>query len=135
MSCFDQCVTVSKETAAQLVDRLELDVDDIGICLACLSFVSMAIRRGDEVDIRREVNRMTPELWEEGLEQPLRLALERAIAADVPLAREALAEVEARGGRGLVAKAVVRRLGQQLDGRAGGDLLKMGFQPWPPRSP
>jgi hypothetical protein len=123
---------VTTQTAAALAERLELDVHDIPICLACLSFVSMAIRGGDEADIRYEVNRMTPELWAEGLEQPLRLALARAVEAEVPLAREALADLDGRRGRSLIAKAVVRRLGHQLDDHARGDFLKMGFEPWPP---
>ena len=34
-------------TDDELAARLDLDVDDIGICLACLSFVSFAIHSGD----------------------------------------------------------------------------------------
>jgi hypothetical protein len=124
---------LTRETAAELAGRLELDVQDVPICLACLSFVSMAIRFGDERDVRREVNRMTPDLWAEGLEQPLRLALKRAVERGVPLARDAFSDLEARRGQSTVAKAVVRRLGQQLDDHARGDFLKMGFEPWPPR--
>lgn len=124
---------MTTEAAADLAKQLDLDVHDLPICLACLSFVSMAIRGGDEAEIRREVDRMTLELWAEGLEQPLRLVLERAVDADVPLARDALEDVDKRCGRSLVAKAVVRRLAQQLDAHARGDLLKMGFEPWPPK--
>lgn len=124
---------LTSESAAELAERLELDVQDIPICLACLSFVSMAIRSGDEADVRREVKRMTPELWAEGLEQPLRLALARAAERGVPFAREGLADLDACRGRSAVAKAVVRRLGQQLDDHAQGDFLEMGFEPWPPR--
>lgn len=123
---------VTTEAAAELAKQLDLDVHDVPICLACLSFVSTAIRGGDEVEIRHEVDRMSPELWAEGLEQPLRLVLKRAVEADVPLARDALADVDRRGGRSLVAKAVVRRLAQQLDDHARGDFVKMGFQPGPP---
>lgn len=124
---------MTTEAAADLAKQLDLDVHDLPICLACLSFVSMAIRGGDEAEIRREVDRMTLELWAEGLEQPLRLVLKRAVDADVPLARDALEDVDKRCGRSLVAKAVVRRLAQQLDDHARGDLLKMGFEPWPPK--
>jgi hypothetical protein len=92
----------------------------------------MAIRSGDERKIRREVSRMTPELWTEGLEQPLRLAVKRTVERRVPLAREALSDLDRRRGRSTVAKAVVRRLGQQLDDHARGDFLKMGFEPRPP---
>jgi hypothetical protein len=124
---------LTTEAAAELAEWLDLDVHDVPICLACLSFVSMAIRFGDERDIRREVNRMTPDLWAEGLEQPLRLALKRAVEWGVPLAREALSDLDGRRGRSTVAKAVVRQLGQQLDDNARGDFLNIGFEPWPPR--
>lgn len=124
---------LTTETAAELAEQLDLDVHDVPICLACLSFVSMAIRSGDQRKIRREVSRMTPDLWAEGLEQPLRLALKRAVERRVPLAREVLSDLDGRRGRSTVAKAAVRRLGQQLDDHARGDFLKIGFEPRPPR--
>jgi hypothetical protein len=124
---------LTTERAADLAEQLDLDVHDVPICLACLSFVSMAIRFGDEREVRREVNRMTPELWAEGLEQPLQHALKRAAERQVPLAREALSDLDSCRGRSAVAKAVVRRLGQQLDDYARCDFPKMGFEPGPPR--
>jgi hypothetical protein len=120
--------------ARRLVSQLDLDLDDIGICLACLSFVSMAIDRGDEREIRGEANRMTPDLWAEGLALPARLALERARKRGVPGADAALADIETLGGRSTVAKAIVCRLAADLSARAKGDPLKMGFEPWPPAS-
>ena len=54
---------------------LDLDVHDIGVCLACLSFVSLAIDSGDAREVRRWTNRMTPDLWAEGLEQPMSMYL------------------------------------------------------------
>jgi len=74
-------------TDDELAARLDLDVDDIGICLACLSFVSFAIDSGDTREIARATKKIAPDLWAEGLEQPVRMALKRAGA------REALAEV------------------------------------------
>jgi hypothetical protein len=115
-----------------IASELDLDLDDIGICHACLSFVSMAIDRGDEREIRGELIRMTPDLWAEGLAVPARLALRRACEQGVPGADRALADVEKRGGRSLVAQAIVYRLAADLSARAKGDLLRMGFQPWPP---
>jgi hypothetical protein len=114
--------------ADKIARELDIDVDDIGICLACLSFVSFAIDSGDERAIRRETNQMTPHLWREGLEQPVRLALKRAGATD------ALRDLEVNGAQSHVAKAIVRRLAADLSRRAKGDILKMGFQPWPPPS-
>jgi hypothetical protein len=58
--------------------ELDLDLDDLPICLACLSFVAMAIDAGDELEIRRWTRKMTPDLWDEGLALPARLAVERA---------------------------------------------------------
>jgi hypothetical protein len=124
---------VDVKAADRLAAQLELDVDDVAICHACLSFVSMAIDGGDEAQIKRQTRRIAPDLWEEGLAQPVRLALGRARERRVAGADEALADVEARGARGVVVRAIVRRLGAQLGERAQGDLLRMGFKPWPPR--
>lgn len=118
--------------ADRLAARLDLDVDEIGICHACLSFVSFAIDDGDDREIRRWTSRMAPDLWAEGLEQPTRRALEAARVRGVPGAGEALADVSARGGRSPVVKAIVLRLAADLSARARGDLLRMGFEPWPP---
>jgi hypothetical protein len=54
---------VNFKRAEAIVSELELDVDDIAICLACLRFFWLAIDRGDEHAIRRETNRTTPDLW------------------------------------------------------------------------
>jgi hypothetical protein len=120
---------------AQLALKLGLDVDDLPICHACLSFVVFAIESGDEREIRRWTNRMAPDLWAEGLEQPVRLALKRAVKRGVAGAAEALTEVDRNGPYGHTVRAIVRRLGVQLSERAQGDLLRMGFEPWPPPGP
>ena len=129
------CGSIEQMDAGQgrgIASELDLDLDDIGICLACLSFVSMAIDHGDEREIRGELIRMTPDLWAEGLALPARLALQRARKQGVAGAEAALADIETRGGRSLVAQAIVYRLAADLSARAKGDPLKMGFQPWPP---
>jgi hypothetical protein len=124
---------VDAKAANRLADQLDLDVDDVAICHACLSFVSKAIDGGDEAQIKRQTRRIAPDLWEEGLAQTVRLALGRAQERGIAGADEALADVEARGARSVVVRAIVRRLGAQLAERAQGDLLRMGFKPWPPR--
>jgi hypothetical protein len=123
---------VEARQAKGIASQLDLDLDDIPICLACLSFVSMAIDGGDERDVRGQLNRITPDLWAEGLAQPARLALGRARERGVAGAEAALADVEERGGRSLTAQAIVYRLAADLSARAQGDVFKMGFQPWPP---
>ncbi len=120
--------------AAALAAVLELDVEDLAICHACLSFVSFAIDAGDERKVAAAITRMAPDLWAEGLSQPVRLALERARTLGVANAEEAIAAVAKSGPRSQVARAIVRRLAADLSARAQGDLFRMGWQPWPPRS-
>jgi hypothetical protein len=108
--------------AHKIARELDLDVHDIAVCRACLSFVSLAIDAGDPREIRLWTNRMTPDLWPEGLEEPAKLALKRAGQY------ETLADVEQNGGHSHVARAIVLRLAAQLAERAQGDLRKMGFE-------
>ena len=123
---------ISAEAAAALAAQLELDVDEVGICHACLSVVSFPQRGGDERETRRATNKFAPILWDEGLDAPVRAALDRAREAGVAGAEAAARDVEARGGRSVTVKAIVRRLAADLWERSQGDLLRMGFKPWPP---
>ena len=107
-------MTLDVRRAATLAGSLDLDVDAIGICHACLSFVSMALDDGDERDIRRQTLRMTPILWDEGLALPLRLALESARASGVDDAARAPEDLDRAGARTTIARAVVRQLALQL---------------------
>ena len=125
---------MTRAEAVALAAQLELDVDDLAICQACLSFVSFAIDAGDERKVAGAITRMAPDLWAEGLSQPVRLALERARKLGVANAEEAIAAVAESGPRSQVVRAIVRRLGADLSARAQGDLFRMGWQPWPPRS-
>ena len=56
----------------------------------------------------------------------------RWYAPGIPDAEEGLAEADENGGRSLMAQGIVCHLGGDLAARARGDLLKMGFKPWPP---
>lgn len=105
--------TITRQKAEAVAAALDVGLG-VPICLACLSFVSSAIRGGDERDIQREVRRMTPDLWDKGLAAPALAAARRAAIGGVPGAREALRDLEARGGRSVVARAIVRRLGDAL---------------------
>lgn len=90
--------------------ELGLDVDRIGICQACLSFVSMSL--DDPKEARHWTYEMTPFIWEEGLREP-------ALAAVRKLGDEAaLADLEANGGRSKSARAIVLELARQQDERA-----------------
>ena len=117
---------------SSLVERLDLDVDNIPICLACLSFVSSALESGHPREIDRAVAEFAPILSEEGLAQPVLLALQRTKRQGVAGAEAALAEVERRGARAPIVALIVLRLAAQLSGRAAGDLRRLGFELWPP---
>ncbi|MDE3025959.1 MAG: hypothetical protein KGI93_10360 [Acidobacteriota bacterium] len=92
------------------VSKLGLDVDLIPICQACLSFVSMSLDDPDEA--AHWCFEMTPALWEEGLREPALGAVRRSGDAD------ALADLEAGGGRSKTARAIVMELARQQDERA-----------------
>ena len=90
--------------------QLDLDVDRIGICQACLSLVSMSL--DDPKEARHWMYEMTPFLWEEGLREPALEAVRKLGDA------EALADLEAKGARSNVARAIVMHLARQQDERA-----------------
>ena len=123
---------ISAEAATELAAQLELEVDQVGICHACLSFVSFPQRVGDERETGRATNEFAPILWDEGLEAPVREALQRARAAGVADADAAERDIDARGGSSITVKAIVRRLAADLWEQSEGNLLRMGFKPWPP---
>ena len=58
---------MTRADAAALAAALELDVDDIAICHACLSFVSFALDSGNEHKVAGSITSMAPDLWAEGL--------------------------------------------------------------------
>ncbi len=70
----------------------------------------MELDEGDERAIRAAVRFFADLLWDEGLEEPVRAALERARRAGVDGAEAAVADVQARGSRSAVFEAVVRLL-------------------------
>jgi hypothetical protein len=115
-----------------LLENLELDIDDIPICRACLSFVVSALEGGDPDTIERTTSEFAPILWREGLAQPVELALERARRRGITGADDAIGTVERNGPRAPIVRAIVQRLAADLAERARGDLRKLGFEPWPP---
>lgn len=89
---------------------LGLDLDQIPICPACLSFVSMSL--DDPREARHWTFQMTPHLWEEGLREPALEAVRKLRDAD------ALKDLETKGGRSKTARAIVMHLARQQDERA-----------------
>jgi hypothetical protein len=124
---------ITRAAADALAAELDLDVDDLAICHACLSFVSFAIDSGDDHKVTCSIRQIAPDLWAEGLAEPVGMALRRARERGVPDANEAIRSVAERGPRSQIVRAIVRRLAADLSTRAQGDLLRMGWQPWPPR--
>lgn len=96
----------------------ELDIGlEIPICHACLSFVSLALDGGDPVDVAREARYITPYLWVEGLSEPALEAVREAVDRGVRYASAGLADLEHRGGRSSLARAIVVRLAAELSRR------------------
>jgi hypothetical protein len=108
---------LTKEQARAVAQALELDLDEVDICLACLSFVAFPLRGGDDREVRRALASITPHLWEEGLALPAVAALERARRAGVLDAEAALADIATRGSRSPVVREIVLRMAADL-GRA-----------------
>jgi hypothetical protein len=108
---------LDRQRAADLAAKLDLDVDELPICFACLGIVASALDHGEEREIRGRTLQVTPDLWEEGLALPARLALERARARDVKDAERALADLDRAGPRTTIARAIVRQLAHQLSVR------------------
>jgi hypothetical protein len=104
-------------TAEQLAAALDLDVYEVGICHACLCFVSFPLDAGDEREVARAVREFAPILWEDGLALPLQAALERARRHGVAGAAAAIADVERSGPRAPIVSAVIRTLAADLTRR------------------
>jgi len=109
-------VVLSQTRADALAMRLDLDLD-AGICHACLSFVSFALDAGDSAEIARQVRRMTPDLWEDGLADLALASVRRACERGVLDAQAALDDLERKAGRSQTARAIVRRLAEMLSRR------------------
>jgi hypothetical protein len=123
--------------AFALATRLDLDLDNAGICLACLSFVTMPLTAGDGQKARRELVRVTPDLWAEGLSDSLGEALERARLEGDQDAEAAIREVELAGADARIVGAVIERLALEQVERTRLALQRnesiwpaLGFTPW-----
>jgi hypothetical protein len=119
---------LTREQARAVAQALELELDEVDICLACLSFVAFPLRVGDDREVRRALASVTPHLWEEGLALPAVAALERARRAGVPHAEAALADITTHGSRSPVVREIVLRLAADL-GRASFGEVTWGRSP------
>ena len=98
-----------KRRAETLAAGLDVGLDG-GVCLACLSIVAWTIRAGTPAQVRGALCSITPDLWYDGLAEIALAAVREAARRGVPDAAAALGELEVRGARRGVARAIVRRL-------------------------
>jgi hypothetical protein len=103
--------------ARKLAADLEIGLD-APICLACLSFVSMAIDGGNPREVAGQVRSMAPILWDEGLSEAALAAARQAEQKGRAAGAAALADLEQHGGRSAVARAIVERLAHELSREA-----------------
>jgi hypothetical protein len=97
--------------ADALASALDLELSTVGVCQACLSFVSFALDEDDGgAKARREARRMAPDLWDEGLKEPVLASLRRAHAAGVRDADVALRDIGWDGPRSSIVRSIVLRL-------------------------
>jgi hypothetical protein len=114
-------------SVGRLAAELDLDVYEVGICHACLSFVSFPLDAGDERETARAIREFAPILWEEGLALPLRAALERARRRGVAGADVAIEDIARRGARASIVTAAIRRLAAELTRRTREELKREGL--------
>lgn len=107
---------LTQPQADRLAASLGIDLD-VGVCHLCLSFVSCALDDGDPREVARWLRRMTPDLWADGLAEPALAAARLACERGVPHARRGLEDLERRGGRSRLARAIVLRLAAELSRR------------------
>lgn len=109
----DDMRRLSKQEVDELVLALDVSLNDVRVCLACLTFVSFPLDLGQDQKAAGAARRLAPNFWAEGLALPVQAALERARKRGVPGAAEAIAEVEERGPRARIVAAVIRQLAAQ----------------------
>ena len=114
-------------TSTQLAAALDLDVYEVGICHACLSFVSFPLDAGDNRKVAGAVRSFAPILWEEGLALPLQRALELARRCGVEGADAAIADVARQGCRAPIVGAAIRVLAAELTRRTRQELEREGL--------
>ena len=107
-----------RRRADRLAAALCLDVGSARICLACLSFVSFALERGDRHEVQGQLMQVTENMWHEGLAEHALAAVRDGCDRGLRDATWALADLEEHGGRTPIARAIVLCLAKQLRQRA-----------------
>ena len=102
------------ETVASLAKRLDVGLHSRGVCPACLGFIAIALDHGEERDVSHELRQAAPLVWDEGLGDSVRAALEAAARTGDKDAVEGLRDLSVNRARSAVFRAVVRRLAAEL---------------------
>jgi hypothetical protein len=110
-------MSITASAASSLLDSLELSLDNVMLCPACLGSIAVELDHGDAHSLREALRMFVPLLWEEGLETVVRDALDRARREGVPGATEALLTVARYADRAVIVEAIVLRLARELSRR------------------
>jgi hypothetical protein len=105
---------LSLAKSKEIVARVGLTLAETPVCLACLSVVAADVRKNDERNALSSAYEMTPLIWVEGLAEPALEAVRRAAERGVEGADVGLADLESRGSRSPVARAIVLRFAAEL---------------------
>lgn len=105
-------LTLAKSKA--IVTQLGLTLAETPVCLACLSVVAEDVRKNDDRSALSSAYEVTPMIWDEGLAEHALEAVRRGAEQGVEGADVALADLESRGSRSPVARAIVLRFAAEL---------------------
>jgi hypothetical protein len=100
------------DDAALLAAKLSVGLGSHGVCYPCLGLVADELASGDG---REAEHWVVPTLWVEGLGVTVTAAVERAVELDLAHALAARDDLQARGCRSGIFRAVVRRLARDLE--------------------
>jgi hypothetical protein len=105
---------VTAKRVDELAKSLEVGLHSPGVCPMCLLLVATELEHEDGRPAAGRITMIAPTLWAEGLDRPVRDALERKVLAGVADATQALVDFDERGCRSGIFRAVVRRLAAEL---------------------
>lgn len=97
-----------------LAKSLDVGLQSPGVCPMCLWLVATELERDDGRAAAGRITVVAPTLWAEGLDRPVRDALERKVRSGVTDATDALRDLDERGFRSGIFRAIVRRLAAEL---------------------
>jgi hypothetical protein len=105
---------VTAKRVDELAKSLEVGLHSPGVCPMCLLLVATELEHEDGRPAAGRITMIAPTLWAEGLDRPVRDALKRKVRAGIADATDALLDLDERGFRSGIFRAVVRRLAVEL---------------------